>query len=171
MGRLEEDAWYLMERYKFSWEEVMAMAPEMRARLVEGEGDPPSSEAPAEGEAPEDGETPEEAPAEDPAKGKSVDDYVGPRVGDIVGDTRRLKIISIDPMSGMDSAIVGEAWQSESGQLHGSGLAAVMLFEPTVAARYERTSVALDISPLTVLHARIARSAFMRAELVDDDNA
>jgi hypothetical protein len=157
MGRLEEEAWVLMERFKLSWEEVLAMTPERRVQIIEQ-----GEEAAAAEEAPE-----EEAEAQPP---QPVDDYVGPKVGDIVGDSRRLRIISIDPMTGEDSVLAGEAWQSESGKLNGSGIAAVMLFEPMAAVRYERISVALNISPLAALHARIARSVFMRAEMVDDGN-
>jgi len=148
MGRLEEEAWVLMEKHSLSWEEVLAMTPEQRAMVLEQDEEAPEAEA-----------------GED---AQPVDDYVGPKIGDIVGDDRRLRIISVDPMTGRDSILVGEAWQSETGKLHGSGIAAVMLFEPMAAIRYERISIALDISPLSALHARIARSVFMRAEMVDN---
>lgn len=163
MGRLEEEAWMLMERHKISWEEALVMTPEQRAMILE------QDEPPAEGETPpvggEASSAEEPTPAEEP-----VDTYAGPQADDVVGDNRRLKIVSIDPMSGMDSVIVGEVWQGEDGTLHGTGLAAVMLFEPTAAIRYRRTSVSLDVSPLTVFHARIARSAFMRGDMVEDEN-
>lgn len=85
---------------------------------------------------------------------------------DVVGDTRRLRLISIDPASGKDKSLVGEVWQDPTGNLHGTGIAAVMLYEPVAAAKYRMASVAEDLSPLTVFYTRISRSSFIRAELV-----
>lgn len=86
----------------------------------------------------------------------------------IVGDDRRLRLYSVSPGTGDDSAIVGEAWQGEDGQLQGVGMAAVMLFEPSSAARYQMVSIGADMSPLAVFHARICRSPFLRVEVVED---
>jgi len=87
--------------------------------------------------------------------------------GDIVGDERKLRLYSVSPGTGDDSAVVGEVWQSEDGQLHGTGAAAVMLFEPAAAARYQMISVGADMSPLAVFYVRICRSPFLRAEVLD----
>lgn len=87
--------------------------------------------------------------------------------GDIVGDKRRVRLYSVSPGTGDDSAVVGEVWQSDDGQLHGVGLAAVMLFEPSAAARYQMVSIGADMSPLAVFYARVCRSPFLRAEVVD----
>ena len=100
-----------------------------------------------------------------------TDTYAGPQEGDFVGDDRRLRVISIDPGTGKDRAIVGEAWQDDSGKLHGRGIVAIMLFEPMSAARYMRASVGLDLSPLTMLYARIARSPLFRVEFTEGSNA
>ncbi|MHC4929769.1 MAG: hypothetical protein ACYTFU_08840 [Planctomycetota bacterium] len=87
---------------------------------------------------------------------------------DIVGDRRKLMLYSVSPGTGDDSAAVGDVWQADDGQLHGTGMAAVMLFEPLSAARYQMVSVGADMSPLAVFYARICRSPFIRAEVVDD---
>ena len=88
--------------------------------------------------------------------------------GDVVGDDRRLRIYSVSPGTGDDSAIVGEVWQAADGKLHGDGIAAVMLFEPLSAARYQMSSIGADMSPLAVFYARIARSPFLRCEVMED---
>jgi hypothetical protein len=85
---------------------------------------------------------------------------------DIVGDTRRVRLISIDPTTGDDKSIVGEAWQDADGSLRGTGIASVMFFEPVAMAKYRMASIAKDISPLSVFYARISRSSFIRVELV-----
>jgi hypothetical protein len=85
---------------------------------------------------------------------------------DIVGDERRIRLISIDPTTGRDKSIVGEAWQDVEGNLHGTGIAAVMLYEPLSVQKFRQASVAKDISPLSVLYARIARSSFIRVEII-----
>ena len=46
-----------------------------------------------------------------------------------------------------------------------------MLFELASVVKYRSASVELDVSPLTILYSRIARSAFMRAEFVKDLDA
>jgi len=86
---------------------------------------------------------------------------------DIVGDGRRIRLISIDPSTGDDKSIIGEAWQDADGRLRGTGIAAVMLFEPVSMAKYRMASIAKDISPLSVFYARVSRSSFIRAELVE----
>lgn len=109
-------------------------------------------------------EAPEQQGEAQPVDG---DAYVGPQVDDFVGDDRRLRLVSINPVTGDDRAEVGEVWQDEEGSLHGTGLAAVMLFEPVTMARYRSASLAVDLSPLTVFYVRMARSPFMRAEFVE----
>lgn len=86
---------------------------------------------------------------------------------DVVGDTRKIRLISIDPSTGKDKSIVGEAWQDADGNLHGTGVAAVMLFDPVSADKYRTASVAADMSPLSIFYARIARTSFMRVEIMD----
>jgi hypothetical protein len=98
------------------------------------------------------------------------DDTTGDPPGlpdDIVGDPRRIRLISIDPTTGRDKSMVGEAWQEPDGSLRGTGIAAVMLFEPLSLQKYREASVAKDVSPLSVLYARLARSSFIRVELVE----
>lgn len=90
------------------------------------------------------------------------------QANDVVGDARRLRLISVDPGTGTDGVVVGEVWQDESGELQGSGVAAVMLFEPVTMARYRLSSVTVDMSPLSVFYARISGSPFMRAEVVEE---
>lgn len=85
--------------------------------------------------------------------------------GEYVGDDRRLRVISINPSTGDDRAIVGEAWQDTEGVLHGRGVVAVMLFEPQAKARYGAVSLEKEISPLMVLYSRIERSPLFRAEI------
>jgi len=87
---------------------------------------------------------------------------------DIVGDDRLLRIYSVDPGTGDDHSAIGDIWQSEEGSLHGTGMAAVMLFEPVSLARYTMSSVGADMSPLAIFHARISRSPFFRSEIVED---
>lgn len=87
---------------------------------------------------------------------------------DVVGDDRRLQILSVSPGTGDDFAVVGEVWQDEDGSLRGSGMAAVMLFEPVSMAKYQMSSISADISPLAVFYARIARTPFLRAEVLED---
>jgi len=99
-----------------------------------------------------------------------ADDYVGPQETDIVGDKRRLRVVSINPDTGDDSAGIGEAWQDEEGNLNGSGIAAVMFFEPISVVRYRTASLKLDLSPLSVFYNRISRSAFFRAEFIEASN-
>jgi hypothetical protein len=86
---------------------------------------------------------------------------------DVVGDTRRIRIVSIDPSTGKDRSIVGEAWQDADGNLHGTGVAAVMLFQPVAQDKYRTASVAADLSPLSILYARIARTSFLRVEIIE----
>lgn len=115
-------------------------------------------------EEPEAPEAPEQQREAQPVDG---DAYVGPQADDIVGDRRRLKLVSINPSTGEDHAEVGEVWQDDEGALHGTGLAAIMLFEPMSTGRYRSASLGVDLSPLTVFYARMARSPFMRAEFVE----
>lgn len=85
---------------------------------------------------------------------------------DIVGDSRRIRLISISPSTGDDKSIVGEAWQDANGELRGTGIAAVMLFEPLSMDKYRAASVASDLSPLSIFYARVARTSFIRAEFI-----
>ena len=87
---------------------------------------------------------------------------------DVVGDSRRLRILSMSPGTGDDISIVGEVWQGEDGSLHGEGLAAIMLFEPLARARYQMASISADMSPLAVFYSRISRSPFLRCEVLED---
>lgn len=86
---------------------------------------------------------------------------------DTVGDQRRIRLISIDPSTGKDKSIVGEAWQEPDGTLRGTGIAAVMLYEPVAIDKFRTASVAADLSPLSMFYARIARTSFIRAEIIN----
>lgn len=88
-------------------------------------------------------------------------------LADVVGDTRRVRLVSIDPSTGDDLSDVGEIWQDGEGVLHGSGMAAVMLYEQGAAARYQAAAASLDLSPLSVFYARLARTAFVRVEIIN----
>lgn len=116
---------------------------------------------------------PEEVPEPQAGEAQAVDDdsYTGLQADDFVGDARRLRLVCIDPVTGEDHAVVGEVWQEEGGVLQGTGLASMMLFEPVSKARYQSASLGVDMSPLTVFYARMARSSFLRAEFVEVDDA
>lgn len=114
-------------------------------------------------------EDPEDESPEQRGKAQSVDGdaYTGLQADDFVGDERRLRLVSINPVTGEEHSEVGEVWQDDEGVLHGTGLAAVMLFEPMSVVKYRSASLAVDLSPLTVFYTRMARSPFMRAEFVE----
>ena len=90
------------------------------------------------------------------------------QAGDVVGDNRKIRLLSVDPGSGGDGFVIGEVWQDDDGELQGSGVAAVMLFEPLSSARYRLASVTADMSPLAMFYARVSSSPFMRAEVVEE---
>ena len=85
--------------------------------------------------------------------------------GEYVGDDRKMSVISLNPSTGHDRAIVGEAWQDADGELHGRGVVAAMLFEVQARSRYKVVSLAKEVSPLMVLYSRIERSPLFRAEI------
>ena len=168
---VEDQLFVIMEKHGISWEDALALSDSRREWLVEQE---PGVEIPEddpeedpEGEGEEEGEPAPDEPQE------PVDDYAGPQEQDVVGDDRRLRIVAVDPHSGQDVGVVGEAWQgdgmgsSEKGRLYGTGIAAVMLYEPSAHYRHRNASLTVDQSPLTILYARVARSPFFRAELVE----
>jgi len=146
--RVEDELFSIMENHKISWERALALSYEQRALFLEQE---PASAGPQGADAP-------------------VDDYAGPQEDDVVGDERRVRVLSVGPMNAGESVVVGEAWQSEDGMLHGSGVAAVMFFEPMAMSRYRGASLAMDVSPLTVFYGRIARSPFLQAEFIESSN-
>lgn len=98
------------------------------------------------------------------------DGYAGPHLDDVVGDLRILKIYGIHPQFDGNESLVGEVWQDAGGNLYGNGLGAVMLFEPEVLARYRQAAHILDVSPLTVMYKRIAKTMFYRPEFVEDED-
>ncbi len=98
------------------------------------------------------------------------DQYAGPDENDIVGDNRRMSASSLSSDFDVSGVGLGEAWQDDDGNLHGTGLMAVMLFEPAMRQRYRSMSIGLDVSPLTILAKRLSRGSFLRARLVDGDN-
>lgn len=110
---------------------------------------------------------PEVQPEPDP---EPEDQYAGPSEEDIVGDNRRMTVSSLSSDFDAVGVGLGEAWQDEGGDLHGTGMIAVMLFEPAIRQRYKSMSIGLDVSPLTVLAKRLSRGSFLRARLVDGDN-
>jgi len=86
---------------------------------------------------------------------------------DIVGDSRLVRIYSIHPAAPETCVEVGDVWQGDDGALHGTGLAAVMLFEPSSLIRYRSASITMDVSPLTVFYHRIFRSSFFLPEFME----
>lgn len=86
---------------------------------------------------------------------------------DIVGDSRVVRIFSIHPAAPESCVEVGDVWQGEDGTLHGSGMAAVMLFEPSSLIRYKSASLMMDVSPLTVFYHRLFRSSFFLPEFME----
>ncbi len=86
---------------------------------------------------------------------------------DLVGDSRVVRIFSIHPAAPESCVEVGDVWQGDDGTLHGSGLAAVMLFEPGHLIRYRSASLAMDVSPLTVFFQRMFRSSFFLPEFME----
>jgi len=87
--------------------------------------------------------------------------------GDVVGDRRKLQVFAINPNTGEPGSIVGYAWQGQDGVLEGSGVVAALISEPVAASFFQVGSIATDMSPLNMLYASIARSAFFRAEFVE----
>jgi len=98
------------------------------------------------------------------------DDYSGPTLDDLVGDSRRLYVYGLRPDYDPGNVLLGESWQDEEGALHGSGMLAVMLFEPSSRDRYANASIARDLSPLAVLEKRLGRSTLFRTDLVEGEN-
>lgn len=110
---------------------------------------------------------PQEAPPPEP---EPEDVYAGPSEEDVVGDSRRMEATFLSPDMDQWSVGLGEAWQNSDGELSGTGLLAIMLFEPTAKQRYRSMSIGLDVSPLTILAKRLARGTFLRAKLSEEDN-
>jgi hypothetical protein len=90
---------------------------------------------------------------------------------DIVGDSRVVRVFSIHPSAPESCVEVGDVWQGEDGSLHGSGLAAIMLFEPSSLIRYRSASAAMDVSPLTVFYHRLFRSSFFLPEFTEGNGS
>lgn len=169
---MDDQLFLIVSNHGLSWDEALALSEEKRAWLAEQE---PGVEIPddfPDQEASPDQET-EEEPDEEVPEEEPVDTYAGPDETDVVGDSRRLRIVEVDPHTGRDVGVVGEAWQgdgegaSEKGRIYGTGIAAVLLYEPSANVRYQNSSIATDRSPLTILYARIARSSFFRGEFVE----
>lgn len=107
------------------------------------------------------------APEDDPHPG---DDYSGPSKEDLVGDARTLSLGAFDPEFSGEKVPFGTAWQDASGELHGSGLLAAMLFEPSARQRYLSASLGLDVSPLTVLSKRLSRCTLLKVDFTEGDD-
>lgn len=86
--------------------------------------------------------------------------------GDVVGDSRRLRVFAIDPDTGELGSVIGEAWQAADGSLEGSGVVSAMLSEQVMGSFYRVGSIAADMSPLNMLYVALARSMFFRAEII-----
>lgn len=99
-----------------------------------------------------------------------LSDTAGPADGDVVGDARRIVVYGISPDFDAEAPIVGEAWQDETGNLFGTGICGVMLFEPLAIKMYRASSIGLDISPLSVLALRLSESPFARVEWSNIDD-
>jgi len=107
---------------------------------------------------------------EQPQQPQEKNDFAGPTGDDVVGDRRRLRAVVLPVDYTPGGTLVGEAWQDDDGNLHGTGLLAVMLFEPTVQQWYRSGSVGMDVSPLQLLFFKLSRNSFMRVELKDENN-
>ena len=86
----------------------------------------------------------------------------------VVGEERRLKVYGLTNNYFEDMPI-GEAWQDENGELHGTGLCHAMLFEPFSIRMHMNAAAGLDTSPLAVFAYRISLSPFVRVEWEDPD--
>lgn len=86
---------------------------------------------------------------------------------DFVGDSRVVRIFSIHPSAPESCVEVGDVWQGEDGTLYGSGMAAMLLFEPSTITRYKSASLMMDVSPLSVFYQRIFRSSFLLPEFME----
>lgn len=115
----------------------------------------------------DDGEQQAALPPEEDAE---PDEYAGPTELEVVGDNRQLQVFALRVDYEPGETPVGEAWQDETGQVHGSGMIAVMLFELSSRQRYINASIARDLSPLAVMQKRLARANLFRTELLEGDN-
>lgn len=107
----------------------------------------------------------------DQSEMQDVEEYSGPSPGDIVGDKRKLRVFAVNLEFDGSNAMLGEAWQDEHGNLFGTGILAIMLFEPISKAKYINASVRLDVSPLTLLCKRMSQSGFMKTVLAEEADA
>lgn len=87
-------------------------------------------------------------------------------IDDVLGDARVLEVYSLDGDS--VSHLIGKGWQDQAGNLHGTGLIAVMLFEPECRVRYRQAAHAQDLSPLNILYNRICTNLLYRVRLVSE---
>lgn len=106
------------------------------------------------------------SPESDDAGGEGVN--VNPQ--GVVGDSRRLKAIGLSADYSPGGVVLGDAWQDQDGELHGTGIFAVMLFEPSARMLYKNSSISFDMSPLELLYMRLSRSSFVRVELKEENN-
>lgn len=139
------------------------------AEPVGGPGQAPEQEAlPPEEEGPEQGLDAD--PNADPALDEVPVEEEPPvaEVYPVVGEERRIRVYGLAP-SYLDSVPIGEAWQDENGELHGTGLCRTMLFEPFANRMYTSSAAGLDTSPLAVFAFRLSMSPFVRIEWEDPD--
>lgn len=89
----------------------------------------------------------------------------------IVGDRRKFKVwkLSANYLEGEDR-VVGEAWQSDDGQVYGTGVCSLMTFEPVSETLYRNSSIGLDESPLSIMAFRLSMSPFVKIEWEIDEN-
>jgi bacterioferritin len=149
----EVKRWRRKEDGRSAKTEAMEQPEQAQPEQVAAE-DPTAAEGPSAEEAPQELQEPEE--------------YAGPREEDVVGDARRLSISLIDLETERPDVGAGEAWQSDDGQLSGTGVVAVMLFEPVARQRYLAASLVVDLSPLTILQKRLARASTVRVEVAEE---
>lgn len=140
--------------------------------------DTPHQQPPEDDEADEHPDGAEDVPEQDPEQAadstgypeEAPDEYSGPNEEQIVGDDRGLHVFALRTDYEPGETPVGEAWQDESGQVHGSGMLAVMLFELGAKQRYLNASIARDLSPLAIMQKRLARASLFRTQLMEGDN-
>jgi hypothetical protein len=97
------------------------------------------------------------------------DTHQGAHLDDIVGDKRTLQINCVLPSKDKKSDL-GQAWQDPAGNLAGTGLPAVMLYEPEMVMRYRQAAHAADVSSLTIMFGRIANSPWYVPEFKEEQD-
>ena len=94
--------------------------------------------------------------------------HQGPHLDDVVGDDRRIRIRCFLPKNTEETNNLGEAWQDQAGNLFGTGLPSVMLYEPEMSSRYRQAAHAANVSPLTIMFERVSGSAWYVPDFIEE---